>query len=110
MTTRLRATRVSSTSPRARSGQWCTVRIASAASKAPSSKGSCVAEAWMAGPVHRLVGAGSRTDVDDRVTRAERAQDGCGDAHIRTAVARITAADQVVERVRAHGVERLTAS
>jgi hypothetical protein len=75
--------RASSRSPRARSGQWCTVRMASAAAKAPSRKGRCVADAWTTGAlppgalpdhrqrrfhrhdpmVHRFVGARARADV-----------------------------------------------
>ena len=45
ITMRPRATRVSSPRPRAGSGQWCTVRMARAASNAASRKGSWVADA-----------------------------------------------------------------
>jgi hypothetical protein len=48
ITTR-RATRASSVSPRARSGQWCTVSTASAASNTASLNGSAVAEACTTG-------------------------------------------------------------
>ena len=97
------ATRASSASPRARSGQWCTVSTASAASKVASRNGSAVAEACTTGAlpgrplgdhrarrldgddptVARLVRAGARADVHHRVGRAERVGDGRRDARDR---------------------------
>src|SRR5262249_56841709 len=48
-TTRSRTTRASSVRPRARSGQWCTVRTASAAANAASLNGSSRADACTTG-------------------------------------------------------------
>ena len=94
-TTRRSATRRISARPASRSRQWCAVSTAIAASKLPSSKGSCFGtclhgrsrfggslgdhlrrgldRGHVAGG--RLVGAGPGTDVDDRPRVAERRLD-----------------------------------